>query len=261
MTLSKQFIFESKPTEQVDFQQIPSWDELALSVENGFPHVAKQSNQNQQWQVEKYMEHFTNQQALIQNLERQIIDAQTVNQKLKQEIEEMKKIKLYQEGLPAKEEARKRSRQQMEVQESDEEDTEEVDEDNEEESYRPSKRAKFFDNPGYTATMVVAKPFATLEGRESAQLPKHGTMGTLNTGHFTTFKNETYATAKAFPNKRRLQELKLQYEIETKISASYLCVHEDLKQLKLENKNILGHCRQVTLFTLPFIHYYIKHET
>jgi hypothetical protein len=260
MTLSKQFIFESRPTEQVEFEQIPSWDELALSVENGFPHVAKQTNQNQQWQVERYLEHFTNQQALIQNLERQIIDAQAVNQKLKQEIEEMKKIKLYQEGLPAKEEAQKRSRQQMEVEESDEEDAEEVDEDNEEESYRPLKRARFLENPGYLASPVV-KPFVRPESSEPAQLPKHGTMGTLNTGHFTTFKNETYATAKAFPNKRRLQELKLQYEIETKISASYLCVHEDLKELKLENKNILGHCRQVTLFTLPFIHYYIKHET
>lgn len=86
-------------------------------------------------------------------------------------------------------------------------------------------------------------------------------LGSLDPSNLVIWDNQTYALSKAFPEKNRLQVMKERYETEKKIPAYILCDGEDLRRLKLMNSNVANHTKQLSLYTLAFVSYYIENES
>jgi hypothetical protein len=85
-------------------------------------------------------------------------------------------------------------------------------------------------------------------------------LGSLDTSKLVIWRNQIFALSKSFPEKNRLQVMKDRYESQMNSAAYVLIEGEDLKRLKQTNSNVAGHARQLSLYTMPFIYYYIEHE-
>ncbi|KAL0482357.1 histone-lysine N-methyltransferase [Acrasis kona] len=92
----------------------------------------------------------------------------------------------------------------------------------------------------------------------STQIPED--IGNVDKSQFVVWKNQLYALSRAFPDKGRVQQLKDKYEQQFKKTACLVIDSGDLRKLKQNNPNVSGHARQVSLFSMYFVSYYVETE-
>jgi hypothetical protein len=87
-------------------------------------------------------------------------------------------------------------------------------------------------------------------------------LGSVDLSLFVRWNGEIYCMSKAFPSKHLLMKSIAQYEIDHPTTRPNILVeNEELRLLKQMNKNVLGHSRTISLYTMHFVKYFADNES